>query len=187
MTPPGSRTPEPDPAVVRRARAGDRAAFDALAAFVEGPAWRLAWRMARHAADAEDLAQEVLAHLLGALPRYDPARPFMPWFYKVATRRCLNVLRGRRPERAALEAPEVPARGPPPGAALEEAERREAVRAAVAALPEDYRAVVALRYLEGLSTGETAAALGIPEGTVKVRLFRARARLREVLWGMPGG
>jgi RNA polymerase sigma-70 factor (ECF subfamily) len=177
----------PDPETVARAAAGDGLAFRAVVDAWRGRVIAFAWRMTGDASRAEDLAQEVFLHLYGVLRRYDPARPFAPWMRRVMTNVVLNRLRGRRGGEASLSPAEeegrLPAdpRSPDPVREASAAEAAAAVRARMAALPEGWRAVVALRYAEGLSVAEVAEALGLPENTVKTRLFRAREALRGVL------
>jgi RNA polymerase sigma-70 factor (ECF subfamily) len=145
------------------------------------------WRMTGDAALAEDLSQEVFLHLYQALRKYDPSRPFAPWMRRVMTNCVLNRLRSRPPRAVHLEGPggfPLPLpdpRSPDPAAAAAAAEDAALLGRHVAALPEGWRAVVALRYTEGLSVAEVAEALDLPVNTVKTRLFRARGALRESL------
>ena len=177
----------PGPEVVARATAGDGPAFRALVDAWRGRVAAFCWRMAGDGASAEDLAQEVFLHVYQVLRRYDPARPFAPWMRRVMTNVVLNRLRSRpaRPRSldAAEEAGALPsdARSPDPVLAATRAEEAAMLRAAVSRLPEGWRAVLALRYAEGLSVAEVADALDLPENTVKTRLFRAREALRAAL------
>lgn len=177
----------PEPEVVARAAAGDGPAFRALVEAWKGRVMAFCWRMARDGAAAEDLSQEVFLHLYQVLRRYDPSRPFAPWMRRVMTNVVLNRLRGRPERTLPLDSedggPRTPAdpRSPDPAASAERAEEAALLRARLADLPDGWRAVVALRYSEGLSVAEIAAALDLPENTVKTRLFRARAALREAM------
>jgi len=183
----------PEPEVVARAAAGDGPAFRTLVDAWKGRVLSFCWRMAGEGAAAEDLSQEVFLHLYQVLRRYDPARPFAPWMRRVMTNVVLNRLRGR-PERALRlegdgEEPRLPAdpRSPDPADSAEKAEEAALLRARIADLPDGWRAVVALRYSEGLSVEEIAAALDLPENTVKTRLFRARGALRTAMEKSPQG
>jgi RNA polymerase sigma-70 factor (ECF subfamily) len=177
----------PEPETVARAAAGDGAAFRAIVDAWRGRVAGFAYRMTGDAAAAEDLAQEVFLHLYTVLRRYDPSRPFSPWMRRVMTNVVLNRLRSRpaRPGSldAAAEEGNLPAdpRSPDPAREAETAETAGTVRRRLALLPEGWRAVVALRYTEGLSVAEVAEALDLPENTVKTRLFRAREALRGSL------
>lgn len=133
---------------------------------------------------ADDLTQDVFLHLLRALPRYDPAHPFAPWLFRVAANLCRNRMRAlRRRPATSLDAAEEaggerPGRAPDPAGAAETAEDLRRVREARDALPPSYRTILALRYEAGLDLAQIAEALGgMPMGTVKNRLFRARAAL----------
>ncbi len=145
--------------------------------------YRLALRMTGDPHEAQDVVQETFVHAWRGLSRYDPERPLAPWLFRVATNACLTRCRSRRRRRARehaagdLEPLERPGRGPGPEARVDAREAEAAVSAAVLDLPPIYRAVVTLFYLRELSLEDVARVLGIPEGTAKVRLFRARALL----------
>src|SRR5688500_4987906 len=88
--------------LIRRARAGDAAAFGTLADLLAGLTFNIAWRMTGHRADAEDMSQEVFLRLHRHFATYDPRLPFLPWFRKLTSNACLNwcrTHRSRRPER----------------------------------------------------------------------------------------
>jgi RNA polymerase sigma-70 factor (ECF subfamily) len=175
-----------------RAAAGDGPAFRALVDAWRGRVFGFCLRMGGDAASAEDLAQEVFLHLYQVLRRYDPERPFGPWMRRVMTNVVLNRLRSRPAPARRLEGPdgeaELPAdpRSPDPAGAAERADDAALLRRQVAALPPGWRAVLALRYDEGLSVAEIAEALDLPANTVKTRLFRAREALRAALSGPDG-
>ncbi|MCO5167085.1 MAG: sigma-70 family RNA polymerase sigma factor [Planctomycetes bacterium] len=186
--------PPPEPQVVARARRGDAAAFEALVRHYQDRVHALAWRLTYDDHLARDVTQDVFLRLYEQLDRYDPARgAFEPWFLRLATNLALNARARAQVRRAAsLDAPppgEDVARGPPadPGAApaperAADAGARAGGRAAGrGGAARDRGRVVVLHYLEGLGLKEIAARLDMPEGTVKVRLFRARALLREKL------
>lgn len=197
-----SPPPPLDPQVIARARRGDAAAFEAVVRHYQDRIHALAWRLTYDDALAADITQEVFLRLYERLDRYEAARgAFEPWFLTLATNLALNVRARALLRRApSLDAPPAGAdgdapRGPPsdpkaPSApvAAEESEARAAIRQAVRALPEMYAGVVVLHYLEGLGVKEIGERLGMPVGTVKIRLHRARAVLREKLerFGRPG-
>lgn len=180
-----------DPALLARARRGEAAAFEAVVRAYERRVWGLCWKLTLDAELARDVTQEAFLRLYEQFGRYDPARPFEPWFLTLVTNLALNARAKARLRRAAsldAPAPDGEARPEPPdptatpaaqGAALDE--QRRAIRAAVAALPPMYGGVVALHYLEGLGVKEIGERLGMPVGTVKIRLHRARSALREKL------
>ena len=186
----GNGLPQPDlPAeVVASAQEGDEAAFRQVVEHYQGSVFAIAWRMTHDRAQAEDLCQEVFLRLWRKFHAFDPGRPLRPWLLRLATNVCINALKRRRVPTASLsvgeedESPwEPPAAGPGPRVLAEGRELATRLEEAIAELPEDYRLVVTLRHLEGLAYDQIAETLGWPLGTVKVRLFRARERLRRML------
>lgn len=183
-----------DPEIVLRARGGDSAAFEAVVAHFQRRVYGLAYRLTYDTELARDITQDVFLRLYERFDRYDPARPFTPWFLRLATNYALNARQKARLRRAAsLDAPLADGEAAPPtedegaaeaGEVAVEREQAAQVRAAVRDLDEKYAGVVALHYLEGLSVKEIAARLEMPLGTVKIRLYRGRDRLRQALEGL---
>ena len=190
---PPDRPPAPDAeretALVRRAQAGDAEAYGELVTMHQAAAFRVAYVLLGTAADAEDAAQEGFVRAYLALDRFRAGEPFRPWLLQVVGNEARNRrrARGRRESLAvrAIAAVRGASGGEPlspaPEVAALEGETQAEVRTAVAALGEGERLVVTCRYLLGLSEAETAAALGIPAGTVKSRLHRGLRRLRDRL------
>jgi RNA polymerase sigma factor (sigma-70 family) len=151
----------------------------------QGIAFRTAYLLAGNAADAEEAAQDAFVKAHGALGRFRRGSPLRPWLLRIVANEARNRRRsaGRREHLALRAAAEVrPGDAvPSPEAALLAGEERTRLLAAVEALPEEQRDAIACRYLLGLDERETAAALGVRRGTVKSRLSRALARLRESL------
>ena len=176
-----------DEALAERVRAtGDVAAFGALVTRYRARVVALARRMlaAQSPDEAEDVAQEAFVAAYDKRLSFRRGEPFRPWLYRIAVNRCLDRLRAQSRRPALVEIAAVPepafAGGDPVEALLtEEGEQR--LSAAVAALPPKLRAVFLLRHLDDLSYEEIAAAVGVPLGTVKTHLFRARAHLRAAL------
>jgi RNA polymerase sigma-70 factor (ECF subfamily) len=145
--------------------------------------YNIALRITSDADAAADCAQEAFIRAYKALHQYDPALPFGPWIYRIATNASLNhVQRWHAHQTPVDELPESaePEESGPEASAL----RREALSEVVAAmseLPPAYRAALTLRHMQQLSYQEVADALGIPLGTVKTHLHRARAALRARL------
>jgi RNA polymerase sigma-70 factor (ECF subfamily) len=177
-----ARSSEPlDEVTLRRAQKGDQRAWRDLIDRYQGPVHALIYRLlagrSRHR--VEDLTQETFVRVLRALPSFDPGGPasLSTWILTIATRMTLNEL--RRPEPAGLDRePESDAR------ADADSERKRlgaAIAAAVAALPDAQRAVLVLREYHDLEYAEIADVLELDVGTVKSRLSRARAALREQL------
>ncbi|MSQ31509.1 MAG: sigma-70 family RNA polymerase sigma factor [Dehalococcoidia bacterium] len=184
---------EADPALddlVRRAQRGDLAAFNAIVLRTQDAVYGLALRMLARREAAEDVTQEAF---VAAWRRIDTFRggSFRSWLFTIAANRARDELRRgvRRPATsldAAHDDPDrtdidPPDRDPGPQAAAEQAEMRAALEAALAELPPDWREVVVLSDIHGLDYAEIAQVTGVALGTVKSRLSRARARLREVV------
>jgi RNA polymerase sigma-70 factor (ECF subfamily) len=136
--------------------------------------------------EAEDAANDVFARLPDALRTYNRAQPFSPWLSRVAGNYCVDLLRRRRAERRLLEpadpdAPEPPAPGASPLNDLLSREQTEAVRQALASLPERYLVPLLMRYYGDLSYEEIAHTLGTNRGRVAVLIFRAKQRLQKSL------
>jgi RNA polymerase sigma-70 factor (ECF subfamily) len=164
--------------VIRRARSGDAAAFRRIVETYERVLYRIAWRMTLDAEEARDLCQEALLRVYRNLDKYDPARPFEPWLYRVATNVCLNWR--KRPRRVEAvggsEELDLRAGGRPAAEGPGDPER---LRGAMARLPAEYRTVLALRYEQGCSYDRIAELTGQPLGTVKTWIFRAKQELKS--------
>lgn len=184
-----------DAPLVQRARAGDVSAFEELANRHERRVFTLALRMMGNETDAEDITQQAFLNALEHLNDFREEAKFSTWLMRIATFAALRVLRKRRglptvSLEAETEADDDGAVAHPEYIAdwrenpLTMAGNRETARLieqALGRLEERYRAVFLLRDVEGFSVRETAEALGISEGNVKVRLLRARLQLRERL------
>ena len=175
-----------DEALAERVRtAGDVAAFGVLVTRYRARVVALARRMlaAQGSEEAEDVAQEAFVAAYDKRASFRRGEPFRPWLYRIAVNRCLDRLRAQSRRPALVEITTVPAAmaGGDPVEALLVEEGEERLSAAVAALPPKLRAVFLLRHLDDLSYEEIAAAVGVPLGTVKTHLFRARAQLRAAL------
>jgi RNA polymerase sigma factor (sigma-70 family) len=164
------------PETVAAARSGDRQAFRGLVEALSKDVFNMAYRVTFNAADAHDLSQEVFVTLYRHLGRYDPSRPFAPWFRRVVANTSINFRKRRRSERPLPET--LPDRRPPEGLTTGES---EAVQAALKRLPAEYRVAVGFHYYQGLELTEIADAMRAPVGTVKTWLFRAREELRAIL------
>lgn len=143
-------------------------------------------RVTGHDADALDATQEALLAIVRGLDRYDGRAAFSTWAYRVATNSALDELRrrNRRPDLGLPDRHEPVSREP---AAEDRLAARDEVDAALATLPDDFRAAVVLRDLAGLDYAEIADTLGIPAGTVRSRIARGRAALAKVIAGNQNG
>lgn len=169
--------------LVEAAQSGDKDAFATLVAPHAPVAFRAAYLITGSAADAQDAAQEGLVKAWLALHRFRPGAPFRPWLLQIVINEARNRRRSAgRQERLALRLARAPEETVPGAEGIALAgERRARLLSAVETLREDDQLVIAARYFVGLSEAETATALSLRPGTVKSRLSRALARLREVL------
>lgn len=170
-----------DQQAVARARRGDEASYAELLARYRDRVFSFLLRLVGDPSDAEDLAQVAFLKAFESLDRYDPARPFLSWVFKIAHNAAYDHLRARRQD-APLddEALEVPGPGGVE-ADVESVLDRELVERALAAMPPAYREVLLLRHKEELEYSQIAEITGLPEGTVKIRLFRGRGMLKGKL------
>jgi RNA polymerase sigma-70 factor (ECF subfamily) len=189
---PAPATPRPaveiDLAILSRCCAGDPIAFRAFVYRYERPVFSLLVRLVGRGPHVEDLAQETFLRAYRAFPTFqvdETARP-SAWLFTIATRLVLDARKRRAlplsPMSAADDAASPRAGGPE--ASLSRAELGRAIERAAAGLPDDQRAAFVLAEYQDMSLEEIARALGIPENTVKTRLFRARQHLRARLAGL---
>lgn len=164
---------EPDPGVVRAAAAGDLDAFEVLVRAFQEPIWRFLRSMVGDPALAEDLTQETFLRAFDRLATFRFEAKLSTWMFQIARNRAVDALRvrARRDRLPSLLGPV----DTPPGAEL-----RTEVNAAVAALSDKLREALLVVEVMGFTCREAGEILGVAEGTVKSRLFHARARL--VTW-----
>lgn len=189
--------PEPsDVELVKRAKAGDLSAFDALATRHEERVYSLAMRMLRHEQDAEDATQQAFLSALENLGGFREESSFLTWLLRITAHAALKIIRKHKGlATVSLEQTTEPAEGSDsvphpefiadwkqsPEQLVQQREIRRLMDDALARLDEKHRMVFLLRDVEGLSIKETAGALGLSEANTKVRLLRARLQLREHL------
>lgn len=173
-----------DDEAVRRCRQGDREAFRTLVERYGSVLYGTAYLMTRNHAQAEEMVQEGLILAWRGLAGFRGGS-LKSWLVRILANRVISEMRRGRAATVPLDDPDLaePAAGESQDPVAQTTVRleQERVRASLQALPEEQRQVVVLRYFAELSVAETAAALGIRQGTVKSRLSRALDRLREVL------
>jgi RNA polymerase sigma-70 factor (ECF subfamily) len=190
-----------DAAVVAAALKGQPEACEEIVRRYERPIFGLIARMVRDEAQAEDLTQDTFLKMFRALARYDQSLRFSSWLFRIAHNTAIDYLRQRRlliaspvddpdDESDPLQSlPDLSAISPERSA--ERAELAAAVDLALDRVRPDYRAVLVLRYQEGLEYQDIADVLGAPLGTVKTFLHRARRDLARELtaagWGLKPG
>jgi RNA polymerase sigma-70 factor (ECF subfamily) len=180
-----------DAEIVRDARRGDRAAFRTLYDRNRDRVYNLAFYMLGEPLWAEDVLQIVFLKAYKGLAGFRLDAEFGTWLYRIALNECQNQLRGRRAEFVPLESvlgrsEEVDRSGPLPDRERQEQQRSEILRQAVMDLTPRLRAVVVMKYFEGLSYDEIARVLGVSGGTVASRLNRALLKMEERLRPLRG-
>ncbi|MBI4278018.1 MAG: sigma-70 family RNA polymerase sigma factor [Armatimonadetes bacterium] len=186
--------PRPDPLERPKYGPGELALFDDIVRCYSRHVYNVAYRLTGNEADAKDLAQETFLRVYRNLRKVQPGTPLEGWLYRIVTNLNIDVIRRRsRVRMESLDAPvpagdegeaaprAIPDEAPGPEAEAIAAEFEGQVQQALLALPEDLRRVVVLADVEGFSYEEIGEMVGIPVGTVKSRLHRARGLLRERL------
>ncbi len=168
-----------DDYLVLLAQGGSREAFARLAARWTPKLLAFASRSLSSTEAAKDVVQETWESAARGLARLDDPARFRAWLYAIAARKCADALRGKyRGARLAEKAQAIV--DEPPDAERENNDRLD-VAAALKCLPAEQRVAISLYFGEEMNVAEIAAATGVPEGTVKSRLFAARKALRESL------
>ena len=183
-----------DGEIVRRILDGEEELFEVLVRRYQARVLSHVARMIGSRDDAMDLSQEILVKVFQALDRYNPEYKFSTWLFRIAGNAAIDHLRKRRPRTVPLEnadprgdskvsSPEYKSSELDPYALLRNAERGDAIASAIESLPAEFKELIALRHFTGLSYEEIAEVKAMPLGTVKNKLFRARAVLKERLAG----
>jgi RNA polymerase sigma-70 factor, ECF subfamily len=163
-----------DVEAVRRVLAGDTAAFSGIVERWQSRLINLAWRFCRDRSVAEDMAQDAFVKAFNALGTFRGEARFSTWLIALSLNCYRSALRSRGPVTVNLELWRPADLEPSALTVIENRERDELVRQLVATLPPRYRDPMVLFYFQEMSVAETARVLGIPEGTLKARLSRAR-------------
>lgn len=184
-------TREEEREIIESVRSGETEAFGALVAEHQNRVFSLALRMVGNEEDARDLAQEAFIRAYTSLAGFRGDSKFSVWLYRLTSNICIDFLRSRARRQAVSltydddEAEggemEIPDERFSPEAGLERSELREAVRRGLDTLSPEFRDILLLREIDGLSYAEIGEALQLEEGTVKSRIFRARKKLTEFL------
>jgi RNA polymerase sigma-70 factor (ECF subfamily) len=176
-----------DSELALRAHGGDREAFGVLIEKYQGPIYGFALHFFGDVAVAEDLAQDVFLRAHRFLHTYDPSRRFATWLYTIARNLCIDHHRQSvRKGQVDLESVHpshlaAPTSGTDPLLRMQEKEELVQLAAAIRGLPEKYRTPVVLCYLEGLPYQEISDVLGISLNNTKIRIFRAKKMILELL------
>ena len=169
-----------DGALVVAALEGRSEAFGTLVERYERAVFNLCLRTMRDAEEARDCTQEAFFKAFRSLRTFKPGSRFSTWIFSIAYHACCDRL-ARRKRYSNDELPDRADPSPGPAQVAERNDDAQALRAAIDALPEKYRAVITLYHLQGKQYEEIARVLDLPMGTVKTHLFRAKEQLRKSL------
>ena len=176
-----------DELLLRRARQGDADAFEQLMTPLEKLIWRVCWHYTGQRETASDCAQEAMIKIWRSLDSYRGDCAFESWVYRIAANCSMDAMRKKKRDRSESIEPLKEAGFDPadPEPGTEEkviaAERKRQLRECITRLPEDQRDALVMTQLEGMSYEDAARRLDVSEGTIKSRVNRAKAKLKEWL------
>lgn len=173
--------------LMARASRGDTVAFTELMRAHEDMVFAVALRMMRDREAALDATQETFLTLFRKADRYSGESAVSTWLYRVATNTCLDMLRKAKRRRADAIPDHHDEPDPHADAPFGSVEIGPDIDAALAAIPDEFRAAVVLVDVQGLSIAEAGSVLEVPDGTVKSRVFRGRRMLAEKLGNLREG
>ena len=176
-----------DELLLRKAQHGDPEAFEQLMGPLEQLIWRICWHYTGNRENAEDCGQETMIRIWRSLDSYRGDCALESWAYRIAANCCMDYLRKKKRDKSVSMEPMQEQGFDPadPSLGTEEqvvaADEQKRLREAIAQLPEDQREALILTQLEKVPYEEAAKLLGVSEGTIKSRVNRAKARLKEIL------
>lgn len=170
---------------------GDQNAFGEIVEIYKDKVFQLCFRMVGNRHEAEDLAQEAFVRAFVNISSFNQTLKFSTWLYRIATNLCIDRLRKKKPdyyldaEVAGTEGltmySQIPAKTVLPEEEVVSLEIQQQIQLEISKLPEKYRSVIVLKYIEELSLNEISEILELPLGTVKTRIHRGREALRKQL------
>lgn len=181
--------------LIERCRSGDLEAFDEIVALHQNRIFNLCYWMLGDRDEAADAVQDSFVRAWRAIPNFRAESALGTWLHRIGVNVCLDVKARRKKipvpystletedDKGSVRQLDPPDKSDTPEQSLARRERREAVLQALAALPEHHRAVIVLFDMQGHTYEDAAQALDLPMGTLKSRLNRARAALRQALEG----
>ena len=176
-----------DELLLRKAQHGDPEAFEQLITPLEQLIWRICWHYTGNRESAEDCGQETMIRIWRSLDSYRGDCALESWVYRIAANCCMDYLRKKKRDKSVSMEPMREQGFDPadPSLGTEEqvvaADEQKRLREAIAQLPENQREALILTQLEKVPYEEAAKLLGVSEGTIKSRVNRAKARLKEIL------
>ena len=182
---------ESDEQLIKQALTGDQRAYRELLNRHSQSIYHVIFKIVRNPDESADLVQETFMKAFGSLATYRFEYRFSTWLYKIAANNAIDFLRKKRIEALSLDKPiqtkdgevgfEVPDWSQNPEENLYRRRREITIQDAISSLPAKYREVIVLRHQQDKSYEEIAEQLGLPVGTVKARIFRARELLKKKL------
>ena len=178
-----------DELLLRKAQHGDPEAFEQLITPLEQLIWRICWHYTGNRESAEDCGQETMIRIWRSLDSYRGDCALESWVYRIAANCCMDYLRKKKRDKSVSMEPMQEQGFDPadPSPGTEEqvvaADEQKRLREAITMLPEDQREARIMTQLEKVPYEEAAKLLGVSEGTIKSRVNRAKARLKEILSG----
>ncbi|WHX67276.1 RNA polymerase sigma factor SigW [Peribacillus frigoritolerans] len=170
---------------------GDHNAFGEIVEIYKDKVYQICFRMLGNRQEAEDLAQEAFVRAYVNIRSFNITMKFSTWLYRIATNLCIDRLRKKKPdyyldaEVAGTEGlnmySQIASDMAKPEEEVESLELQETIQVEIMKLPEKYRSVIVLKYIEELSLKEISEILDLPVGTVKTRIHRGREALRKQL------
>lgn len=173
--------------LIARLQSRDEAAFEELIRLYEKKVYTLCVRMCGNTEDAEEAAQDAFLALWRGIDRFRQESSLSTWIYRLAANACIDLIRRRKKSAGSISLDDeelfVDAQdpAPQPHELAEQREAQRALREGLMSLPPEYRSILILREIEGLSYSEIAAVQELELGTVKSRISRGRTLLRNFL------
>ncbi|KOS66861.1 RNA polymerase sigma factor SigW [Lysinibacillus contaminans] len=176
---------------IKQVLKGDQNAFADIVSLYQHKLYQVCYRMLSNKQEAEDIAQEAFVRAYMNLHTFDQKRKFSTWLYRIATNLCIDRIRKKKPDYY-LDAEvtgtegldmysQIAAKDQLPEETLVQMELQERIQYEIGRLPDKYRSVIVLKYIEELSLQEISEILDMPLGTVKTRIHRGREALRKQL------
>ncbi|MFS0820927.1 RNA polymerase sigma factor SigW [Bacillus sp. HNG] len=176
---------------IRQIKNGDQNAFAEIVEFYKDKVFQICYRMLGNRHEAEDIAQEAFIRAYVNIHSYDLNKKFSTWLYRIATNLSIDRIRKKKPDYY-LDAElagsdgltmysQIAADAALPEDELETMELQELIQSEIMKLPDKYRSVIVLKYIEEFSLKEISEILDLPVGTVKTRIHRGREALRNQL------
>ena len=169
--------------LLTRCLAGDNSAFGSVVDAYQDRIYSFALRLLKDPVAAEEAAQEAFVKAFRAINSYKPDQPFSPWLFRIAHNACMDALRGggRTVSMDHEDFPDIPDGAPGVDDAVGDSIDSANIEALLGSLPPIYSEALLLQYREDMGPADIARITGVPEGTVKARLFRGRALIKAKL------